>query len=82
VIECLRSLDVVLVCCEVEGAEIVARWVQLNPAVYPAILGSTVELIQPKAENPLTFTVQIPADITEVHTDVRFPIVAPIPMDS
>jgi len=83
-IPCLRSMDVVLVCCEVAEDAVTARWVQLNPAVYPAILGTQVELIQPKTKDPMTVTVQIPDDITAaVFTDVRFPIVSPaIPVDS
>jgi len=75
-IPCLRNLDLVAICCEVEGDTLTARWVQINPAAIATVLGSTQELVQPKTADGLTVTVTVPADLTPVHTDVRFPILA------
>ena len=74
-IQCLRNLDVVAVICEIEGDEMIARWVQIHPKKIATILGTEQELVEPKVENGMVLTVQVPADVTEVHTDVRFPIV-------
>lgn len=73
-IACLRNWDVVLICCTVDQDNITARWVQINPAKLQAILGTQQELKEPKQRDSLIYTVQIPADITAVHTDVRFPL--------
>jgi hypothetical protein len=79
VIPCLRSNDVVLVCCEVDGGEVSAQWVQINPAVYPAILGTVVEVVEPKRPGSDRYSIRIPRDLSMVHTDVNCPIV---PVDS
>jgi len=78
-IDCLRSDDVVLVCCVVDGAELIARWVQLNPAAFPAIIGARVTLAEPKRPDGLMLTVSIPDGLRAVENDVRFSI---IPVDS
>jgi hypothetical protein len=78
-IQCLRSLDLVAICCEIEGNDMVALWVQINPKAIATILGTEQELVQPKTKDGITMTVRVPEDLTPVYTDVRFPIVA---MDS
>lgn len=75
-IPCLRNLDVVAIVCELEGDTLTARWVQLHPAKMATLLGSQQTLIQPKTIGGMTVTVTIPEDLSPVHTDVRFPIVA------
>lgn len=75
-IPCFRNLDVVAVVCELEGDTLTARWVQLHPAKFATILGTQQTLVQPKTKDGMTVTVTIPEDLTPVHTDVRFPIVA------
>jgi hypothetical protein len=73
-IQCLRSLNLVAIACEVEGDTLTAQWVQINPKAIAAILGTEQELVQPKTENGITMTVMVPKDLSPVHTDVRFPI--------
>jgi len=75
VIPCLRNMDLVAIVCEVEGTDLIARWVQINPKAIAQILGTEQELVEPKTENGVTMTVRVPDDLTEVHTDVHFPIV-------
>lgn len=75
-IQCLRNLDIVAIVCDVEGDTLTAQWVQINPRRIATILGTDQELVQPKTKNPLTLTVRVPEDLTPVHTDVKFPIVA------
>jgi hypothetical protein len=79
--ECLLNGDLVLFCCEVEGTDLVARWVQINPAAHPTIAGTTQDLYPPKGLAPV-MSVTVPPDLAPVHTDVSFPIVATVPLDS
>lgn len=81
-IQCLRNMDVVAICCEVEGDTLTARWVQINPKAIATILGTDQDLVQPKTQDGLTLTVTVPTDLSQVHTDVRFPIVAAAAVDS
>lgn len=83
VIDCLLNQDVVLVCCEVEAdadGQWVAfdvRWVQFNPAAYPQVLGTEQDLYVPKVLGAKPIRVRVPDEnLSEVHTDVRFPVVA------
>jgi len=78
-IPCLRNMHLVAIACEIEGAEMVARWVQINPKAIAQILGTEQELVEPKTQDGQTITVLVPADLSPVHTDVHFPI---IPMAS
>jgi hypothetical protein len=68
-------MDLVAIVCEVEGTDMVARWVQINPKAIAQILGTEQELVEPKTENGITMTVRVPDDLTEVYQDARFPII-------
>jgi len=75
-IPCLRSLDVVLFCCEVDGTDLTAKWAQFNPQAVPSIFATPHLVAEPKKLEGQRFTLQIdPKDLDPVTTDVRFRIV-------
>ena len=74
-IPCLRSLDVVLFCCEVEGDILTAKWAQFNPKLLPKLPTIPQVIVEPKKPDGHRFTIQIPPDLDPVTTDVRFPII-------
>jgi hypothetical protein len=74
-IPCLRNNDIVMFCCTVEGDEMVSLWVQQNPVKLEELRVASVVVAEPKKPNGQRFQVTIPDDLTEVSTDVRFPII-------
>jgi hypothetical protein len=76
-IPCLRSLDVVLFCCEVDGDHLTARWAQFNPQAAPGVFSGPHVVAEPKKPDGQRFSLQIdPTDLDPVTTDVRFTIVS------
>jgi hypothetical protein len=75
-IKCLRNWDLVLICCEVEADAITARWVQINPGKASQVLGQTVTVRESKNSASPDYQIEVPANLSPVHTDVRFPLIS------
>jgi hypothetical protein len=68
-------MDIVLLCCEVEGDTLTAKWVQIDPSKIDNILDTEQALVQPKTQDGMTVVVRVPSNLSPVFTDVRFPII-------
>ena len=72
-IRCLRNQDVVLVDCEVDDEFIYAAIFQCPRRSLNSIRGSQQTVVEPKNASGFRAVIDIPADITELYYDAKFP---------
>jgi hypothetical protein len=74
-IDLLRNADILLFCCDVSASHIEARWVQIDPEKLTETVGTQQAVKIPKQTDSPEYLIEVPSDITAVHTDVRFSLI-------